>query len=58
MIGGPKSVGGWILHWYFRICWTFISPIVLAVVFVAYLYTFVIGEFSYAGKAADVSNNE
>jgi len=38
MIGGPKSVAGYCLHWYFRLCWTFISPLVLFVVFVAYLY--------------------
>merc|ERR1719431_1752780 len=38
MIGGPKSVMGWFLHYYFRICWTFLSPVILIVVFVAYLY--------------------
>jgi len=47
MYGGPKSVGGWILHWYFRLCWTFISPIVILTVFVAYIYTTATSALTY-----------
>jgi len=47
MIGGPKTVMGWILHYYFRICWTFLSPIILLVVFVAYIYVTASSSFDY-----------
>jgi len=54
MIGGPKSIAGWILHWYFRLCWLVISPVVLVVVTVAYIYTTAIGQFTYSGWDGDV----
>lgn len=47
MYGGPKSVMGWILHWYFRLCWTFISPVVILTVFVAYVYTTASSSITY-----------
>lgn len=47
MYGGPKSFFGWILHWYFRLCWTFISPILIATVFFAYIYTTITSEIVY-----------
>lgn len=47
MIGGPKSVMGWILHYYFRICWTFLSPVILLVVFAAYLYVTATSTLTY-----------
>lgn len=56
MYGGPKSVGGWILHWYFRLCWTFISPAVILTVFVAYIYTTATSTLTYDAWV-DVSLN-
>lgn len=47
MIGGPKSIPGWFLHYYFRICWTFLSPVILLVVFVAYLYVMATSTLEY-----------
>jgi len=47
MIGGPKTFMGWFLHYYFRICWTFLSPFVLFVIFVAYVYVTATTPFEY-----------
>lgn len=58
MIGGPKSVMGWILHYYFRICWTFLSPVILLVVFVAYIYVTATSTLGYdAWAAGEVTEN-
>ena len=55
MYGGPKSTGGWILHWFFRLCWTFISPLIILVVFIAYLYSLATSKITYS-TWVDVSN--
>jgi len=47
MYGGPKSIAGWILHWYFRLCWTFISPVIILTVFIAYLYSTATSPITY-----------
>uniref|UniRef100_H2YE68 Transporter n=1 Tax=Ciona savignyi TaxID=51511 RepID=H2YE68_CIOSA len=39
MFGKPDSIATWILYYYFRSCWFIISPVILLVVFGAYLYT-------------------
>uniref|UniRef100_H2YE67 Transporter n=1 Tax=Ciona savignyi TaxID=51511 RepID=H2YE67_CIOSA len=48
MFGKPDSIATWILYYYFRSCWFIISPVILLVVFGAYLYTTATGQLSYS----------
>nr|XP_039265171.1 sodium- and chloride-dependent transporter XTRP3A-like [Styela clava]XP_039265172.1 sodium- and chloride-dependent transporter XTRP3A-like [Styela clava] len=53
MIGRPKSIMGWILFYYFRICWVFISPVALLVVLIAFVYDIASSTLDYDAWIGD-----
>ncbi|XP_078482724.1 sodium- and chloride-dependent transporter XTRP3 [Ciona intestinalis] len=55
MFDKPQSIIGWILYYYFRLCWFIISPVILLVVFGAYLYTTATGQLQYSAWVGDGS---
>ena len=67
MIGAPRKVFGsdlgtacigvfeHILYWYFRLCWLIVSPLVILVVSVGFVYGLVTGSWNYPVWVGDVS---
>lgn len=57
MVGESNGWFDWITRWYLYLCWNFISPVLLIVVFIGYLFTTVTQELEYDAWDAETAKN-